>query len=593
MRKTKEGGITLIALAVTIVILIILATISVSIVINSGLISRTQSDKEIYEMERERERLELVKGEVATNIDHIGIVTVDTYIEELINQDITITEDVIDNGDGSKNIITDTGYSVIIKEKGKEDIEIIIEGRADKLLPKIVKIKFEIEDNYIKVNVIARRASDYEFYYKEGINDYGEAKQVGSSASYIIPNTNKSNEYTIKVVAINSQGNDVKEKIALEEDPLAEPPIVAEGMIPVKYVNGKWIKTTQEDETWYNYASSQKKWANVVLSDSSFNEDGTLDTTKAYSQLVWIPRYAYQITSYYHSTANIAGDINVTFIDRKNQNKEKTKVYSTQYPEILGEENGKMKEHVVHPAFTFGDKELSGFWIGKWECRNNDSKIMISSTNQPIRNKTINEAFNMCMSMNEIIKEDGKNPYGLGNDLVVDPHLTKNTEWGAVAYLSRSKYGVNTKEVNNSTTDNAYGVYAMPSVCEEYVAAYINNGDSNLTTYGKNLINADAKYKNVYNVGETDTSEGNFSVATPANGYFGDALYEISSDSGSWFQDCHSFPYGRNPFFKRGAHSGVIGELQGIFYYNMDDGTTKNGPSSYWPLSFRVVIPVL
>ena len=60
------------------------------------------------------------------------------------------------------------------------------------------------------------------------------------------------------------------------------------------------------------------------------------------------------------------------------------------------------------------------------------------------------------------LNEDG-NIYGLGND--VDSHLMKNSEWGAVAYLARSKYGfigagqtdinVNTKNLNKDNNTNA------------------------------------------------------------------------------------------------------------------------------------------
>ena len=112
----------------------------------------------------------------------------------------------------------------------------------------------------------------------------------------------------------------------------------------------------------------------------------------------------------------------------------------------------------------------------------------------------------------------------------------KNDEWGAVAYLSKSKYGKQNEEVwiNNSssfitgsagnstnanadtgttndytstqgvkasTTGTVYGVYDMSGGAWEYVAAYVDNGDSNLTSYGSSLVNGDAKVKNVYTRG--------------------------------------------------------------------------------------------
>ncbi len=121
---------------------------------------------------------------------------------------------------------------------------------------------------------------------------------------------------------------------------LAVAPKLSDGMVPVKWNGSNWVKTTAEDKEWYNYGN--KQWANVVLTPTSgekegkdatgetdvFNEDGTLNEDSAYSMLVWIPRYAYQITSGYHqSGAEInpsdattgAGNINIVFIDTENK----------------------------------------------------------------------------------------------------------------------------------------------------------------------------------------------------------------------------------------------------------------------------------
>jgi len=74
------------------------------------------------------------------------------------------------------------------------------------------------------------------------------------------------------------------------------------------------------------------------------------------------------------------------------------------------------------------------------------------------RNISISDAFTTCLNMNK-----ANNPYKLSaDDNVVDPHMVKNSEWGAVAYLSKSKYGKEIEEVfiNNSSyyiTGNAGG----------------------------------------------------------------------------------------------------------------------------------------
>ena len=111
------------------------------------------------------------------------------------------------------------------------------------------------------------------------------------------------------------------------DEALVEPPQLTDGMTPVKYENGNWVKTDIYDSNWYDY--TEKKWANVVLvneegldangDEQVFNEDGTLNEDSNYSMLVWIPRYAYIISTNYHN--NTAGQVDIVFLDKENHNK--------------------------------------------------------------------------------------------------------------------------------------------------------------------------------------------------------------------------------------------------------------------------------
>src|SRR5699024_5060409 len=111
---------------------------------------------------------------------------------------------------------------------------------------------------------------------------------------------------------------------------LTSEPKLSAGMIPVKWNGSNWIRTTQYDSEWYDY--SKKQWANIVLGDADFDGD-ILNEDKPYSMLVWIPRYAYQITTNYHTNSTNGGNIEIVFIDTANKNKEKTKTYSETYPD--------------------------------------------------------------------------------------------------------------------------------------------------------------------------------------------------------------------------------------------------------------------
>ncbi len=641
LKFKKKSGITLIALVVTIVILIILATISISIILNDGFIDRTVSGKELHELEREKERLELVKTDVASNTNHIGKVTVDTYVEELMNQNITTPEEVTDNGDGSKTVITDTGYSVLIEPVGENDVKITIDGKAGKLPPRIRKVDLQIEIDTIKVTVEAIRAEKYSYEYKEeGIEKANWIDVIGEQDNVEIKGIDTTKDYIIRATAINEYGTAVKEvSSSKEEESVANAPRLSEGMTPVKWNGTNWEKTTQDDKEWYSYTKEDKKWANVVLGDSTFKTvDGVeiLDESKTYSQLVWIPRYAYQIRSMYHQfkSDTEAGKMSIVFINSENVNTVTRTKYTRdskeQYPSAtIG---GAMKDYVVHPAFDFGGKKLDGFWVGKYKSSHTESgkgltlgyhngidkTMMIKANVSMWWGIDVGKIYSLCLSMNA----EG-NPYGLNtnDEEKVDPHLIKNDEWGAIAYLSRSKYGIeeevyvnNQKEAitgiggssakdNNpitqmdktyhteegkkaSTTGNVYGVYDMHSIYQEYTAAYIDKDDRDLKNYGLNLVEGKSKYKNIYKSitrdNTIDTREEDYAITIPSNGYYGDAIYETNngilySGEGSWYGNAKDFPSRGNLFFTR----------KDLFGFRSYSGYPGNS------LGFRVTIPVI
>ena len=77
----------------------------------------------------------------------------------------------------------------------------------------------------------------------------------------------------------------------------------------------------------------------------------------------------------------------------------------------------------------------------------------------------------------------------------IDCHMALNTEWGTVAMLAASAYGVapNGKS-DDSTTGNASGVYQMADGTSEFVAGIFKTGNSNISK----IFNADAIYRNLY-----------------------------------------------------------------------------------------------
>ena len=109
----------------------------------------------------------------------------------------------------------------------------------------------------------------------------------------------------------------------------------------------------------------------------------------------------------------------------------------------------------------------------------------------------------------------------------------------------------------------------------EKVAGNVGKGRE----YGSNLVNAPARYKDIYSSYTAPTS----------GGHYGDAVYETSSsDSNStgWYSDRTNFPYSNGPFFERGGIVGSDSEA-GLFEFEYSDGDAYDG------YSFRVVVPVL
>ena len=425
------------------------------------------------------------------------------------------------------------------------------------------------------------------------------------------------------------------------DDSIVVAPQISSGMTPVKYDENqsKWVKTDNTDSEWYNYGN--KEWANVVLVGENgkdadgdqdvFNSDGTLNEDSNYSMLVWIPRYAYKINSQYHQSGTGAGEIDIIFIGTDNKGKDGSKTYSTTYPSVS---DGAMSDYVVHPAFDYGETTLPGFWVGKFESSNTagygnssdtadttDLTMQIKAGVASWRNIAIGNIFTVCTNMNS-----DQNPYGLNtSDTVVDPHLMKNSEWGAVAYLSQNttygkgeevwinnntsfitgragdsvsetsstttgEYSYNTTNGQNaSTTGNITGVYDMNGGAWEYVTGYVDNENSSLTRYGSVLVSADSKYKDVYSPGSSDSPENNYAVSTPENSHYGDAIYETSSsysDTNGWYSDHSYFSYSSWPFFIRGGIN--IGETDaGVFAFSYSSGNYYND------MSFRVIVPVL
>ena len=454
-----------------------------------------------------------------------------------------------------------------------------------------------------------------------------------------------------------------------------------------------WDETGTETEVnvdnqdkWYDY--SAQKWANAVTKDSNENVTG---------YWVWIPRYAYKIET--NRYTNTVGKISVKFLQGTTNKDESNAEISTTYPETTG---ATMSAFVVHPSFTNGtsnhfmngewDKEISGYWVAKYPAGfqantitnnngalsttiSNSSDTVVYSdkkytsyhasmtTNALSQNltssgyasqklsypvfKPLTYAYNNISTGDAytISKEiaSASSFYGL-NSTKTDSHQMKNSEWGAVAYLTQSSYGRNGTEIslNNyyttesspwrtaitgmctngtsgsksttlgnaynttvgvkgSSTANVTGIYDLNGCVWERTAAYISNGNASLSSYGKSYANTTAnangyqtlstKWATVYPYNSSDSNTNNYSIYSGKKSTiygFGDAVLETSttgSGSTSWNGDFSCFPNTSRPFFIRGGYYSDT-SYAGLFVFNYYNG------DPYFSYGFRSVLVI-
>ena len=344
----------------------------------------------------------------------------------------------------------------------------------------------------------------------------------------------------------------------------ANAPKIVENLIPVQYdeTQDSWVKASEDNYVyngtpWYDYNAN--KWANAVLV-SSANRDtyveaeaGTVipeDDVLAY--YVWIPRYKYKVfnitktmgtDSYNAKTTGIdivfeqgtasTGEINCN-------NYSFATATSSATNETCSGTNG---QYYTHPAFTFGDTELTGIWVGKFEisaptdssCYTNQSYANCETADLEPRTKPNVKSwrYNFVDSFEGAIQnmQSSGNEYGLSTDTSkVDSHMLKNMEWGAVAYLTHSDYG----RCNGSS-------------CEEVTI----NSNSSYTTGGGNYVSnvAQSSTGNIYGIydlsgGATEYVMGNMSKSAGSYVYnlnYGDGIFKYSASTAKYID---TYAYG-------------------------------------------------
>ena len=246
----------------------------------------------------------------------------------------------------------------------------------------------------------------------------------------------------------------------------ANAPVLAEGMIPVVYDEGLgyWIKA-DTDAGWYNY--TDKIWANAVMVKTDATEGVECSKSRSYymnapaytpvkeedilAYYVWIPRYKYKLFNATYASGTSPSLIDVTFENETSTTGNVTCTYASNGAETC--QNKANGNWYTHPAFTMknasGNKtELKGIWVGKFETTGNTTTPTVKPGVSALRSIDVANMYNTgkLFRSTDYITSNGINQS--------DSHMMKNIEWGAVAYLKQSNYGLGITDItiNNSSS---------------------------------------------------------------------------------------------------------------------------------------------
>ena len=388
--------------------------------------------------------------------------------------------------------------------------------------------------------------------------------------------------------------NDEVFELAYRDRSGANRPELLSNMIPIRYDGTNWVYANINEE-WYNYETQE--WANAVVLNSGVvkNVGDIITEDEIALWYVWIPRYKYQLFN--ANNEGVAEQlINIEF-ERGTASTGTvscTDAIATSGSSSETCTNASNGNWYTHPAFTFGEEEITGFWIGKFEVSGSTDTITVKPNVSSLRSTSVSEYFTAIQNM--------KTTYGLSGD----SHMIKNMEWGAVAYLKQSKYGLGETDIginNNSsyttgcgatagssssstceaynttngmlasTTGNIYGVYDMSGGAWEYVMGNMVNSSGAFYANSSGFSSApDTKYYDAYTYGTSNTDH--------VRGKLGDATKEtlatFGSNTGGWYSDYAYFVYSSNSWFNRGGYH-YDGSSAGVFSFSNGNG----GGSSY------------
>jgi hypothetical protein len=346
---------------------------------------------------------------------------------------------------------------------------------------------------------------------------------------------------------------------ALPNDPVNSQDFFIEldaNMIPV-YYDGTTMRVADPknpSNQWYDYAS--KRWANAVTvapaALAMYKKLGVgevVDPASVIGYFTYIPRFRYR-TKALNLAEKPAMRTNFDVIFENPM----TPWYKKATADNLNEPG----QWMTHPAFTLGNVELPGFWMGKFVINGTESAGTTGTMIRTVPNVAAYSGTVEALWRN-VTNSDWlafRVPHSISAG--TDSHLQRNSEYSAVAYLTASKYGQGLTEPTSgaagtyltapakSTTGNVTGVYDMVGVAQ----VVMGNLNDTVASAGFSAL-PDGKYIDTFSVG---------SVADCDSQCMGQGLAEVSGWAGAtatWVSD--SAPWvlrGQNSIFGYASSNG-------------------------------------
>lgn len=485
-----------------------------------------------------------------------------------------------DKGCGALDETKPTKIDIFVKNETKDHLYLVVGGYDEE--SEIIKYELSIDNKKYytnkdkKYNVFKIKKDGNQHLFKARITNEANLKlesksKVFDSELETIICTNENIDFSKKVSChsenipleynLISENKNIKIKddnknidinvLGIDNVLKENTPVLEDNMVPIIYENEKWIIADRNTIYW-DYAN--KIWANAVITKKNQDVDDPKSKSREYylseeaigeeinendiiGYYVWIPKYSYDVW-------NSAG----TQIKEKNKG--------------VRNINIKFDDSNIHKAFLYN--ELStGFWVSKYEagisndstcalnpsisnCNNDESEIMFKSDISNLKNISISNAYNSILKLNNNLK-------------VSKVHLITNLEWGAIAYLSHSEYGIGTNIKDETTTGNPTGVYNMGKNAE-FVMGNFNNDfgfDDNDNSGFKKMP---TEYIDIYK----------------SSSIKGRILGDATGETENWYDSSHKFINGNYPFIIRGYNS--------IFAFSNSSGNANKD------ITFRMII---